>query len=122
MGVMVTCSNTFLVELTCLCGHICKRPVSVVAEQKVGAVLVVTEYIRKGLAEYGPHHNPTSSYNSLQGQPHLPYAVCKLLLLFQPISLCWHATVSADTKHIKDSLQPYWRSLLCSLQYPRGYA
>lgn len=99
MDVTVRFPNTILVQLTCLRSHICKRPVSIVVEKKVGAVLVGTEYIWKGLAEYGPHHDPTSSYSSSQGQPHLPYAMCKSFLLFQPIPLCRHATVSADTNY-----------------------
>ena len=45
------------VSLTSLLRHISKCPISIVLEQEVGTVLVVTKHIGQGLTDNGPHHN-----------------------------------------------------------------
>lgn len=47
--------------LTCLSGHINKSPVSVVLEQEVGSVLIVTEHIRPALAEDRSNNHATAA-------------------------------------------------------------
>lgn len=37
--------------LTCLCCHVNKSPISIILEQEVGSIFIVTEHIRPRLAQ-----------------------------------------------------------------------
>lgn len=51
------CLVSAQVSLTSLLRHISKCSISIVLEQEVGTVLVVTKHIGQGLTDNGPHHN-----------------------------------------------------------------
>ncbi|KAG7216377.1 hypothetical protein INR49_021782 [Caranx melampygus] len=41
--------------------HICERSISIVPEQEVGSVLIVTKHIGQRLTDDGPHHYTSPS-------------------------------------------------------------